>query len=303
MWLSSLLFSGMALCVAQAHRTDAALGTGTTTFTRAVVNLLMLLVLVRGDWRALVGDARPALWVRGLAGTAALMAYFAAVPRVGLGESAFLNHTSTFWVALLAPRVLGEPTRAGTWAAVAAGLVGLGLLLEPGAGDPTGRWLGGVSGVFAAVAYLAIRSAAAEVSAVTTVAWFAGLSSVLAGGLALTEAWPRDPRTWAWLVGAGAFATVAQLAMTRAYQLAPAAVVAAVAAAAPLFSALWDWLWLDRVPGPRGLVGMAALVLASSVLPFIQRGPGGPSGAAAPSPSGGALPGQRASAGSRPPPR
>lgn len=292
MWISSLLFSGMALCVGEAHRADPNLGTGTTSFVRAVVNLALVLLLVQGDWRLLVFDARPALWLRGLAGTGALMCYFAAVARSGLGEAAFLNHTSTFWVALLAPVVLGERTGRGTWAAVVVALGGLVLLLEPGQGDGTGRALGAVSGVLATVAYMAIRSAANDVPAVSTVAWFTGIGTIGAGALALTEPWPAWGPAWGWMVGAGVFATVAQLAMTRAYQLSPAALVSAVAAAGPLFSAVWDWLWLDARPGPRQVAGMVALVLASSVLPFIRSGV--PSAAAAPSPSGAAPPGQRA---------
>lgn len=269
MLVSCLFFSVMSLCVAEANLADPSLGPGVASFVRALINGLVLLLMTGGDWRGLFGDARPALWVRGIAGTAALLTFFAAVPIIGLGEATFLNQSSAFWVAVLAPWVLKERTSPWVWAAVGLALLGLALLLEPGGGSLTGRVLGGVSGVGAAMAYLAIRSTKGGVRTVTTVWWFAFVGAVVSGVLSIWEPWPAWGPVWAYLLGAGLFATLGQLTMTRAYEIAPAAPVAATGAASPLFAALWGWLFLSQEPSARGMLGMGALALAAVVLPFL----------------------------------
>ena len=279
---AAVFFTGMALCVGTAHRLDPGLSTFVSSSWRAVVNLLALVVMARGDRQLLWGDGRWELWARGFSGSAALMSYFAALPLVGVGEAAFLNQTSALWVALLAPFLLGERTRPLVWAAIAGSMVGVALLAHPReatavvagmSNDTLGRGLGLASGLFAAAAYLAIRRAATSNPAITVVFYFTLLSTFLAVGLALATgaAWPTDPAVLASLAGAGLCATIAQILMTDAYRLAPAALMSATSAAGPLLTALAGWFFLAELPDAEGQVGMAILVVTSVVLPLISR--------------------------------
>lgn len=265
-------FAAMAVCVGAATRADPSLSTFVTSAARAWVNLFVLLALARGDLRALVGDARPALVMRGLAGAGALLTYFAALGRTGVGEAAFLNQTSAVWVALLAPVLLHEKTPRAAWIAIGGSLVGMLLLAAPreAAPDTVGRMLGLASGAFAAGAYVAVRRAAASNSSLTIVFWFTVIGSLVATAVALATgaAWPTDPWVWAALVGAGVCATFGQLLMTEAYRMAPAALVAATGAAGPLLTALGGWALLGDAPDGAGLLGMGLLTVSSVVLPL-----------------------------------
>lgn len=276
-----MFFAAMATLVGMAHRADPGLHTAVSSFFRALVNLVVLVVMVRGDLRILVGDARPALWLRGVAGAAALLAYFGALATLGIGEAAFLNQTSSFWVAALAPLFLHERTRPAAWIAILGSMGGLLLLIEPRAGDTMGRLLGASSGLTAAAAYLSVRKASGSNRAITIVAWFTGTATLAAGAwvLAAHLPLPHDPAVLLPLCGAGVAATGGQLLMTRAYQLGPAAPVAAAGAASPLLTALLGALVLDQVPDTRGLIGMVVLFLCAVILPFLgtgQRGAPGP---------------------------
>lgn len=269
MLLASALFSGMALCVGLAHKLEPDLPSVVASLWRSGVNLGLLFVLARGNLRLLVGDGRLALWLRGLAGAAALITYFVAIPRAGLGEAAFLNQTSALWVALLGPMALGEPTDRRVWLAVAVGLGGLGLMTDPHPGaDLGGLGFGAFSGLMAALAYLAVRRAGTSNRPITLVFYFTVMATLASVVLSWGLPGPRLPATMGLLFASGVFATVAQLAMTRAYQLAPAAPTAATAVASPLLSALLGWLVLSQTPAPRGLVGMALVLVASVILPF-----------------------------------
>lgn len=274
---SSVLFACMATCVAIAHARDPSLSTTVTSAGRAVVNLLLLVVLARFDVRSLLGDGRNALWGRGVFGAGALLCYFASIERLSMGEAAFLNQTSAVWVAAASPLLLGERPRATIWLAILGSLAGVALLSHPRPveGDLSGRVLGLVSGLLAAGAYLSIRRASATNPAAVIVFYFTLVATVASLGLAVFEgaSVPTDPVVWACLFGAGASATWAQLAMTDAYRIGPAATVAAVGATGPLMTAVAGWLLLGQAPDGRALVGMAVLVVTGVVLPVVARAP------------------------------
>lgn len=275
MLIGCFCFTGMALCAKMAHRHDPALSTFVTSAVRSWVNIAVLLWMAQGSVRLLIGDRRAALWARGVAGATALMTYFAAFTRIGVGEASFLNQTSAIWVAALAPFVLKEPTRPRIWIAVAASMVGIALLSHPrdgaGSADSVGRLYGAISGLAAAAAYLSVRRASQSNSAITIVFYFTFLAAISATLFAVLSgaAWPVGAITWAFLIGTGVMATLGQVFLTRAYQLAPAAPVAAAGAAAPLLQAVAGWLCFGEVPDASGLVGMAILLCATVLLPLI----------------------------------
>lgn len=272
MLLGAALFAAMATFVGFAHRRDPSLSTFTSSAFRSIVNLLVLVVV---SWRAplrLVGDARPALWARGLLGAIALLSYFACIRYLSLGEAAFLNQTSAIWVALLAPWLLGQTTSTAAWIAIVGSLAGVGLLAHPrpSADDTFGRVLGLLSGAAAAGAYVSVNKASATNSPVTIVFWFTLMSSIASIGLMLATGaqLPADLGTAMLLVGAGLSATAAQLLMTAAYRDGHVASVAAAGAASPLLTTILGWTLLDQVPDSRARFGMAVLVVCSAVLPF-----------------------------------
>lgn len=271
MLLGSTLFAAMGTFVAFAHRADPTLSTFTASAFRSVVNLAALVAL---EWRAparLLGDRRPALWARGALGGVALITYFAAIRALSVGEAAFLNQTSAIWVALLAPWLLGQRAGAAAWVAIAGSLAGVFLLAHPrpDGADTIGRVLGVVSGLAAAGAYVSVNKASATNPPVAIVFWFTLVGSVVSIALALaTGATLPTLDAGAHLVGAGLAATGGQLLMTAAYRDGHAPSVAAAGAASPLLTALLGWALLDQVPDTRARVGMAALLVCSTVLPF-----------------------------------
>jgi drug/metabolite transporter (DMT)-like permease len=269
---ASILFTGMALCVVRAHAHQPGLSTLAVSFVRSLVNLVALGILVRGDRRMLLGDARPALVARGVFGALALGGYFASLERLSAGEAAFLNQTSAGWVALLAPVVLRERTGTTGWIAVGGSLLGVLLLAHPRGGhdDTLGRALGLGSGLAAAVAYLSIRRATQTNGPIAVVGWFTLVSTLLSGPalwLAGGDG-PADPVSLAWLVGAGLCATWAQILMTRAYADGRAALVAAAGASSPMLTALAGWVWLGQRPDAAGALGMVVLFACGVVLPW-----------------------------------
>lgn len=265
----------MSMCVAAAHQRSPEIHTLVSSLARAGVNLAALVVIARGQVRLLVGDGRPALWIRGVAGAASLLLYFAAIDHTSAGEAAFLNNTSAFWVAALAPLLLGEATGASIWIAITGSIVGTALLGWPradgGGADWAGRAYGLISGLTAAIAYLSVRRASASNGPTVIVFYFTLLATIacLVGLLFVDESWPQDPVTWLLLVGSGLFATGAQVLMTSAYAMGPAAPVAAAAAAGPLFTTFLAVPLLGQRPGALAVAGMVVLTASGIGLPLL----------------------------------
>jgi S-adenosylmethionine uptake transporter len=285
MFAATLCFAVMGTAVSAAHAADPGLSTFVTSGFRSAVNLAVLVAVAGRQPRSLLGDGRPALWVRGALGGLSLLTFFTALAHLSVGEAAFLNQTSAVWVAALGPLVLGERTAPLTWLAVAGALLGVFLLAPaPAAGFGLGHAAGLASGLFAAGAYLSIKRAARTNSAVAIVFSFTLVSTVLSVGLALGTgaAWPARPAVLGLLVLSGLAATAGQLLMTAAYRRGRAAPIAAAAATGPLLSALLGAALLGQTPGPRAAAGMAVLLVSSVLLPFFASRDGDQPAAGAP---------------------
>lgn len=275
MLFSGLNFALMSLMVGIAHQLQPSLSAAMTSLMRAAVNLVLLLMLTWKNPRQLLGDGRAALWVRGLMGAFALLAYVSALARVGIGEASFLNQTSAFWVALLAPILLKEASSRWNWLAIVGAMGGMLLLSYPRVGlmdDTLGRVLGALSGFLAALAYVSVRKAGQSNPPTTIVFYFTVISVVISAVILQFEpiVWPEGWQVWGALVLVGVFATLGQLFMTMAYKIGPAVSVAVTAYACPLLTSLLGVVLMDQRPDLAGWLGMGLILLSGVALPALK---------------------------------
>jgi S-adenosylmethionine uptake transporter len=79
---------------------------------------------------------------------------------------------------------------------------------------------------------------------------------------------PSNPNTWLLLLLTGITGSAAQYAMTRAYQLSPAALVSAVGYFSPVLSLLWGAILFAQIPNQSAIIGSALILLFGVLLPF-----------------------------------
>jgi len=236
-------------------------------FLRCGLSLVVLLppILRRGLGRLRTQHVREHL-VRGTVGMAAMYCFFFAIAKLGLAEALLLNYSLPLFIPLVERAWLGEPTPPGIWRPLAIGMLGLVFILKPGLGLFQPAALVGVLGaLFAATAQVGVRRLTLTESVTTIVFYFSICSTLIALGPALfawvTPAASALPVILA-MVAAG---TAAQLMMTRAYQLAPAAQVGPFIYGSVAFAALFDWLLFSRHPDGLSSFG-TALVVAAGIL-------------------------------------
>jgi len=266
LWMiaASLLFACMGVCVKFAAETHSAVE---ITFYRSFISLILMFGLVRlrgvllatPHWRWQV--------TRGAVGFSALFSYFYAITLLPLATAVTLNYTSAIFLALYLG-FAGMRMRRGMLGALVLGLVGVIMLLKPTlhADQLVGGLVGLGSGVLAGMAYFSVRELGARGEPETrTVFYFSLVSSVGAAiWLAFSDMHAVDLRSGLLLLGVACFATVAQLAMTRAYSRGKTLMSATLAYSTVIFSSLFGMLFWGEVMDAASWLAIG-LIVASGV--------------------------------------
>jgi drug/metabolite transporter (DMT)-like permease len=190
--------------------------------------------------------------VRGLAGFVSLVMYFYAIAMIPLAAAVTLNYTSPLFLALLLVLWAGEPVRRGFHVVLAAGFVGVILLLQPTLARE--QWLGALPSASARESFPASPTS-------TCGAW----ASWASRNGARCSIFPRcrplaacpgcwrpghfhaiDLRGWLLLLGVGGFGVLAQLCMTAAYKRGKTLTSASLAYSTVVFSSLFAMLLWDE---------------------------------------------------------
>ncbi len=233
-------------------------------FYRSFVGLLVVYAVIRQQ-RGSIATAYPLghLW-RGISGTLALMLFFYCIAVLPLATAVTLNYTSALFLALLVVLVFKERFHAPLSFAIALGFIGVMLLLHPtmernqmGAG-----LIGLISGFLAGVALLNVRQLAVKGEPELRVVFYFSLIATIGSGaiVLLGDIHGVGLRNLPILLGMGASATFAQLAMTRAYGTGKTLVVGGLSYSTVVFASLFGILFWGETLSLSGWAGIVLIV-------------------------------------------
>lgn len=271
MLVASLLFACMGVCVKFAAASYSAVE---ITFYRSFISLILMCCLV--SWRGISLATPHWRWQisRGGIGFMALVAYFYAMTLLPLATAVTLNYTSAIFLAFYLA-LAGLRFRLRMVGALILGLCGVGLLLRPtlGADQMVPGLIGLGSGMLAGMAYYNVRELGARGEPeMRTVFYFSLVSTLCAGiWLLFTELHAVDLKNGLVLLGVGGFATVAQLAMTRAYTRGKTLMSAALAYSTVIFSSLFGMLLWGEVMDASGWAAIGLIVLSGIAATHFSR--------------------------------
>jgi S-adenosylmethionine uptake transporter len=264
MLFASFMFAFMGVCVKLA---STYYSTSEIIMYRGMIGMVFLAILVKvrgGTFRT------PLPWHhlrRGAIGVTALWLWFYSISALPLATAMTLNYMSPIWMAaMLFAAGWWRGAKRFEWGLVAAismSFVGVTMLLQPS--FQSDKWFPAIvalgSGMLAALAYLQVRalghlgepeyrvvfyfSATSAVGGMLT-AW---ITPNFIGATASASAWhAHSAKGVALLVAVGLCATIAQMAMTRAYRLGKALVTANLQYTGIVFSTVWGILiWSDTL--------------------------------------------------------
>ena len=203
---------------------------------------------------------------RGVTGTISLIGYFYAITKLPLATAITLNYTSPIFLTILSTILLKEKFRPGLVFAILLGFVGVALLLRPtfDGQQAYAGFIGLASGFFAACAYVNVKklgeAGEPEWRVVFYFAVIGSVGSAIFQALTEHDFHPMNGLNAAYLLALGLAATVAQLAMTRAYHSGNMLVVGAFAYSTIIFASIAGIVFFDEVLPPIAWLGMAIIV-------------------------------------------
>jgi drug/metabolite transporter (DMT)-like permease len=264
MVVAALLFALMSVMV---KLLSHSLPNAMVVFLRSALSLLLLLPpILRRGWGQLRTRHLREHIVRGSFGMAGMYCFFFVIAKLGLAEALLLNYSLPLFIPLVERAWLGEPVPRGVWKPIAIGMLGLIFILKPGLGLFQPAAIVGVMGaLFAATAQVGVRRLTLTDSVTSIVFYFAICSTLIGVGPALFAWHTPSLASIPVIIGMVAAGTTAQLLMTRAYQLAPAAQVGPFIYGSVAFAAMFDWVLFSRHPDGLSSVG-TALVVAAGIL-------------------------------------
>ncbi|MGH9421342.1 MAG: Coq4 family protein [Thermoanaerobaculia bacterium] len=266
MLLASALFALQAALVKTGLQRIAPLE---LVFFRGLICAVVIVVFARLGGQSLATRRPMGQVMLGVIGFASLGLYFACLGMLPLVTATALNYTAPLFLALVLSLRQARAARAALLVCVATGFAGSCLILQPSlvGGSSMGVALGIGSGIAGAGAYLLLsRMGKAGEPEHVTGFYFSLVVCVLAGIPTLFSGFSITTLEQVGIVLAiGLLATVAQLAMARAYALGSPLIPATFSYSTVIFSSLLGALWWGERLGALETVGIA-LIVVSGVL-------------------------------------
>ena len=282
MLVAAFVFSIMGVCVKLASEHAS---TSEIVIARGVVGVSMLLLLTRVRGLPLATHFPWQHAWRGFVGVSALWLWFFAIARLPLATAMTLNYMAPIWIAAIV-FTLGwwNKTRRFEWglaAAIVTSVIGVALLLKPTIHAE--QWVGGltalISGFISALAYIQVKRLGQMGEPEYRVVFYFSASGVLGGLVSgLIDNWWQtgslhlfadlSAHDFLLLFAIGITATIAQVAMTRAYRLGAMLVTANLQYTGIVFSSMWGILLWNDVLDIGGWLGILIILVSGIAATF-----------------------------------
>lgn len=246
-------------------------------FYRSVFGLMVIYAYIFAKKLPLATPVMGKQLSRGLVGFASLVLFFYAIAHLPLATAVTLNYTSALFLALLMPLMLHEKPKPVLYAMILLGFLGVVLLLKPSFAkqDLIAGAVGLSSGFGAAFAYVHVKQLGnLGEPDWRTVFYFTLISTIASGVWMLLQTY--TPITWQdlpTLLGLGTSATIAQLAMTRAYRTGKTLTVASLAYTTVIFASLFGVLFWQETLSLSEYIAIGIIILSGIISANVTKNP------------------------------
>jgi len=260
---------GFAIMGALVKVGSAKFSSAELVFYRSVFGLMAIYVYIFAKKLPLKTPVMSKQMSRGLVGFASLVLFFYAIAHLPLATAVTLNYTSALFLALLMPLMLHEKPKPILYAMVLLGFIGVVLLLKPNFAkqDLIAGAVGLLSGFGAAFAYVHVKQLGnLGEPDWRTVFYFTLISTVASGVWMLLQTY--TPLSWQdmpTLLGLGISATIAQLAMTRAYRTGKTLTVASLAYTTVIFASLFGVLFWQEALSFSEYIAIGVIIFSGII--------------------------------------
>lgn len=238
-------------------------------FYRSLFGLLFIISVARYRRVSLKTRLVNTHMKRAILGFASLICFFFAISELPLATAITLNYTSPLFLAMALPFMLHEKPRKILLLAVVLGFIGVALLLKPSLhmDELIAGAIGLLSGAMAGIVYVHVTQLGRAGEPDWRTVFYFTLVCTIGGGLWMLFYrftpldWPDLPL----LLGLGVSATIAQLALTRAYRTGSPLVVGSLAYTTVVLASLFGILiWNETLSSDRWFA--VGLIILSGII-------------------------------------
>ena len=215
--------------------------------------------------------------LRGALVLTATLTFFSALRYLPQAEATAINFLAPLLVLCLAPFFLKEPSRIHRWVAAFCGFIGVLIIVRPGSGlHPLGVTFGLITAGIFSLQFIVTRKLA-EDDAMTTLLWTGIVGTVLSTVLLFffLDDLIRIIATYNWLdwlilASTGMFGTLGHWLQIKAYQNAPASLLAPFVYLQIVAATALGWLIWRQFPDSLSWLGIAIVCGSGVVVSVIE---------------------------------
>ena len=270
MILSVLFFSLMDVLIKITNEYDV----GQVMFSRAVFGLIPIFFLIpKNKIRNFYKTKYKSLhWCRSAIGAVAMYAIFVGLRNLELAEVTSMAFSGPIWVVIFSILFLGEKVRMKRWIAVGLGFVGVLIISKPGFDNLNFYYIYPIIFTlgFAGVSIF-IRKLTLVGEPVYLIAFYFSICSAIFGLFTLPFGGWIMPSSYDFglLILIGLFGSIANLLLTKSYQLAEISLTTPLKYLSLFFAIIFGFYLFGEVPTLYTLSG-AGLIVVSSAIIFVR---------------------------------
>jgi drug/metabolite transporter (DMT)-like permease len=266
MLVAGLFFAVMGVCVKLgAIRYSAA----ELVFYRSLFGFLTILIITQFSRKPLATPYWKIHLSRSINGFIAMILFFYAITTLPLATAVTLNYTSPLFLAIFTTLLLREKVKPLLAGAILLGFTGVLLLLKPTLhhDELLSGLLGLTSGILAGYVYLQVTQLGRIGEPEWRTVFYFALTCSLGSGLwmLISDFHRIALADLPLLAGMGASATIAQLAMTRAYRKGDPLVSGSLAYSTVVLSSLFGMMFWGETLSIESWLGIALIILSGII--------------------------------------
>jgi drug/metabolite transporter (DMT)-like permease len=219
-------------------------------FRSAIAMVPVAVIIWRAGGLRSVRPNRP--WMQALRIIVAFgstLGFFYVFPRMPLVDAYAISYAAPLFMVALSVPMLGEPVGWRRWTAVVVGFLGVLIMLDPWGMEIHAMSLIVLGATFCySLSTVMLRLLSRHDSDVVALFWLSLMTSA-ASLVGAVPAWVRPTSIdWVWLIVMGLLGGIAQILNTRAWRLAPTAVLAPFDYTSIVLAVLFGYLWFKEEP-------------------------------------------------------
>ena len=267
MILSVLFFSLMDVLIKITHEYDV----GQVMFSRALFGLIPIFFLIpKNKIRNFYKTKYKSLhWWRSAIGAVAMYAIFVGLRNLELAEVTSMAFSGPIWVVIFSILFLGEKVRMKRWIAVGLGFVGVLIISKPGFDNLNFYYIYPIIFTlgFAGVSIF-IRKLTLVGEPVYLIAFYFSICSAIFGLFTLPFGGWIMPSSYDFglLILIGLFGSIANLLLTKSYQLAEISLTTPLKYLSLVFAIIFGFYIFNEIPTIYTLSGAGLIVISSAII-------------------------------------